>query len=156
MDTWPAPSSQNTNRPPQRISLVSYNQQTLLRSHQDIITALACFDSPFRGGIVSGIRLWELSKLERTSILSGLEEEHERPTYSCVVGIMKCGRCYSNKPLAPSSDVSHIDVSVSDFQMSLAHANFASGVQIVGPKVTKHPLMYLQLTKSAFDQYIGM
>ncbi|KAF8352075.1 hypothetical protein F5887DRAFT_1068440 [Amanita rubescens] len=56
VETWPAPSSQNTNRPPQRISLVSHNQQTLLRSHQDIVTALACFDSPFRGGIVSGDR----------------------------------------------------------------------------------------------------
>ena len=56
VETWASPSSQNTNRPPQRISLVSHNQQTLLRSHQDIITALACFDSPFRGGIVSGDR----------------------------------------------------------------------------------------------------
>ena len=30
------------------------------------------------------IRLWDFAKLERTSILSGLEEEHERPAYRCV------------------------------------------------------------------------
>ncbi|KAF8721956.1 hypothetical protein AX14_010044 [Amanita brunnescens Koide BX004] len=65
VETWPAPSSQNTNRPPQRISLITHNQQTLLKSHQDVITALACFDSPFRGGIVSGdrtgvIKVWRV------------------------------------------------------------------------------------------------
>ncbi len=58
--------------------------------------------SAARGFMITGsedkkIRLWDLSKLERTSILSGLEEEHERPTYRCVIGITKCVRCYSNK-----------------------------------------------------------
>lgn len=39
------------------------------------------------------IRLWDFAKLERTSILSGLEEEHERPTYRCVTLYAKCVRC---------------------------------------------------------------
>jgi phosphoinositide-3-kinase regulatory subunit 4 len=69
VETWPAPSSQTTNRPPQRISLITHNQQTLLKSHQDVITALACFDSPFRGGIVSGdragvIKVWRAEETD--------------------------------------------------------------------------------------------
>ena len=49
-------SNSQNNRPPQRMSLITNNQQNLLKSHQDVITALACIDSPFRGGIVSGDR----------------------------------------------------------------------------------------------------
>ena len=69
VETWPAPSSQANNRPPQRISLITHNQQTLLKSHQDVITALACFDSPFRGGIVSGdragvIKVWRAEETD--------------------------------------------------------------------------------------------
>ena len=51
--------------------------------------------SAARGFMVTGsedkkIRLWDLSMLERTSILSGLEEEHERPTYRCAVLCEMC------------------------------------------------------------------
>ncbi|EGO26710.1 hypothetical protein SERLADRAFT_355396 [Serpula lacrymans var. lacrymans S7.9] len=58
-------AASHNNRPPQRMSLITHNQQTLLKSHQDIITALACIDSPFRGGIVSGdragvIKVWRV------------------------------------------------------------------------------------------------
>lgn len=57
VETWPpAPSASSTNRAPQRLSLITNNQQTLLKAHQDIITALVCIDSPFRGGVISGDR----------------------------------------------------------------------------------------------------
>ncbi|KIJ63655.1 hypothetical protein HYDPIDRAFT_175967 [Hydnomerulius pinastri MD-312] len=67
VETWvqsPSSSSHN-NRAPQRMSMITHNQQNLLKSHQDIITALACIDSPFRGGIVSGdragvIKVWRV------------------------------------------------------------------------------------------------
>jgi phosphoinositide-3-kinase regulatory subunit 4 len=47
------------------MSLITNNQQNLLKAHQDSITALACIDSPFRGGIVSGdragvIKVWRV------------------------------------------------------------------------------------------------
>ncbi|EJD52092.1 ARM repeat-containing protein [Auricularia subglabra TFB-10046 SS5] len=35
---------------------INQHQQNLLKAHQDCITAVACFDSPFRGGIVTGDR----------------------------------------------------------------------------------------------------
>jgi phosphoinositide-3-kinase, regulatory subunit 4 len=55
----------SSNRPPQRMSMINHNQQNLLKSHQDVITALACIDSPFRGGIVSGdasgvLKVWRV------------------------------------------------------------------------------------------------
>lgn len=67
VETWvhsPTSSSQN-NRAAQRMSTIAHNQQNLLRAHHDIITALACIDSPFRGGIVSGdrtgvIKVWRV------------------------------------------------------------------------------------------------
>lgn len=42
-----------------------------------------------RGFMVSGsddrkIRLWDMGRLERTAVLSGLESEHERPSYRCI------------------------------------------------------------------------
>ncbi|KAJ6463912.1 hypothetical protein C8R45DRAFT_1220032 [Mycena sanguinolenta] len=60
-----AASGSQSNRPAQRMSLITHNQQNLLKSHQDIVTALACIDSPFRGGIVSGdragvIKIWRV------------------------------------------------------------------------------------------------
>ncbi|KAE9405511.1 hypothetical protein BT96DRAFT_988303 [Gymnopus androsaceus JB14] len=70
IEEWPvAGSSSQQNRPTQRISLITHNQQTLLRSHQDIVTALACIDSPFRGGVVSGdragvIKVWRVEASE--------------------------------------------------------------------------------------------
>jgi phosphoinositide-3-kinase regulatory subunit 4 len=67
VETWPsaAASGSQSNRPAQRMSLITHNQQNLLKSHQDIVTALACIDSPFRGGIVSGdragvIKIWRV------------------------------------------------------------------------------------------------
>jgi len=67
IETWPSPAttSAQSNRPPQRMSLITHNQQNLLKSHQDVVTALACIDSPFRGGIVSGdragvIKVWRV------------------------------------------------------------------------------------------------
>lgn len=66
-ETWPSPAttSAQSNRPPQRMSLITHNQQNLMKSHQDVITTLACIDSPFRGGIVSGdhtgvIKVWRV------------------------------------------------------------------------------------------------
>ncbi|KAF9233916.1 hypothetical protein BU15DRAFT_90187 [Melanogaster broomeanus] len=67
VETWvesPTSSSHN-NRAPQRMSMITHNQHNLLKSHHDIITALACIDSPFRGGIVSGdragvIKVWRV------------------------------------------------------------------------------------------------
>ncbi|CAK5279344.1 unnamed protein product [Mycena citricolor] len=57
VETWPAlPSASQSNRPAQRMSLITNHQQNLLKAHQDVITALACIDSPFRAGIVSGDR----------------------------------------------------------------------------------------------------
>ncbi len=43
-------------QPSQRTALISSHQQHLARGHQDCITALACLDSPFRGGLISGDR----------------------------------------------------------------------------------------------------
>jgi len=67
VETWPDSTTlaTNANRPPQRMSLITHNQQNLLKSHQDIITSLACINSPFRGGIVSGdragvIKVWRI------------------------------------------------------------------------------------------------
>lgn len=42
-----------------------------------------------RGFMISGsedrrLRLWDLGKLERTSVLSGIDSEHEKPSYRCV------------------------------------------------------------------------
>ncbi|KAJ3852330.1 hypothetical protein EV368DRAFT_41251 [Lentinula lateritia] len=71
IEGWPATGSgSQQNRPTQRISLITHNQQTLLRSHQDIITALVCIDSPFRGGLVSGdragvIKVWKVEASEQ-------------------------------------------------------------------------------------------
>ncbi|KAF5384296.1 hypothetical protein D9615_003308 [Tricholomella constricta] len=58
VETWPPPSASGgqSNRPPQRMSLITHSQQNLLKSHQDVITALASIESPFRGGIISGDR----------------------------------------------------------------------------------------------------
>ena len=58
VETWvesPSTTNQN-NRAPQRMSMITHHQQNLLKSHQDIVTALACIDAPFRGGVVSGDR----------------------------------------------------------------------------------------------------
>ncbi|KAH9960599.1 ARM repeat-containing protein [Lactifluus volemus] len=67
LETWllSAQSSSQQNRPPQRMTLLSNSQQYLLRPHQDTITTLACIDSPFRCGILSGdrsggIKVWRV------------------------------------------------------------------------------------------------
>lgn len=73
VETWPPqPASSSANRPPQRISLITHSQQNLLNNHRDVITALACIDSPFRGGIVSGdrtgmIKIWRVEQVDSTS-----------------------------------------------------------------------------------------
>ena len=70
VETWVnTPSASQSNRPPQRLSLINHNQQNLLKAHQDTITSLICIDSPFRGGIVSGdragvIKVWRVESLE--------------------------------------------------------------------------------------------
>lgn len=51
-----------------RTNLITHHQQNLLKAHQDCITALACIDSPFRGGIVSGdragvIKVWRVDEV---------------------------------------------------------------------------------------------
>ncbi|KZS96937.1 WD40 repeat-like protein [Sistotremastrum niveocremeum HHB9708] len=53
LETWP-PS--NTRRLLSRTNLIAGHQQALLRAHQDSITAVACVDSPFRKGIITGDR----------------------------------------------------------------------------------------------------
>ena len=68
VETWPAAPS-GGSRPSQRISLISQHQQNLLKSHQDVVTALACIDAPFRGGIVSGdragvVKVWRVDFAE--------------------------------------------------------------------------------------------
>ncbi|KZT54487.1 ARM repeat-containing protein [Calocera cornea HHB12733] len=40
----------------ERHSIIGQHQQQLLRAHQDCVTALACIDSPFRGGVISADR----------------------------------------------------------------------------------------------------
>ncbi|KAJ7216643.1 hypothetical protein GGX14DRAFT_442277 [Mycena pura] len=67
VETWPSSTASGgqSNRPAQRMSLITHNQQNLLKAHQDVITSLACIDSPFRGGIVSGdragtIKVWRV------------------------------------------------------------------------------------------------
>jgi phosphoinositide-3-kinase, regulatory subunit 4 len=65
------PASSSTNRPPQRISLITNSQQNLLKGHQDVISAIACIDSPFRGGIISGdragvIKVWRVEQVEQS------------------------------------------------------------------------------------------
>jgi phosphoinositide-3-kinase, regulatory subunit 4 len=55
-----AQASGQQNRPSQRMALLTNSQQILLRPHQDTITALACIDSPFRCGIISGDRAGEI------------------------------------------------------------------------------------------------
>ncbi|KAF8639172.1 hypothetical protein AX17_001659 [Amanita inopinata Kibby_2008] len=69
VETWPASSGNHGNRPPQRTGLITQNQLLLLKSHQDVVTALACIDSPFRGGIVSGdragvIKVWRVEGVD--------------------------------------------------------------------------------------------
>ncbi|KAI0058381.1 ARM repeat-containing protein [Artomyces pyxidatus] len=66
-ETWVNSAQQNSqqNRPSQRMALLNNSQQSLLKPHQDTITALACVDSPFRGGLVSGdragvIKVWRV------------------------------------------------------------------------------------------------
>ncbi|KDQ50203.1 hypothetical protein JAAARDRAFT_165024 [Jaapia argillacea MUCL 33604] len=71
VETWiDSPNSSSlSNRPPQRMSLINHSQQTLLKAHQDTVTALACIDSPFRGGMVSGdrcgvIKVWRVDGMD--------------------------------------------------------------------------------------------
>lgn len=71
VETWTKPTSgqSQSNRPPQRMSLITNNQQNLLKAHQDSITALVCIDSPFRSGVVSGdragaIKVWRIEGAE--------------------------------------------------------------------------------------------
>lgn len=67
VETWMASAQAGSqqNRPSQRMTLLTNSQQNLLRPHQDTITALACIDSPFRCGIVTGdraggIKVWRV------------------------------------------------------------------------------------------------
>ena len=65
------PASSSTNRPPQRISLITNSQQNLLKGHQDVVSAIACIDSPFRGGVISGdragvIKVWRVEQVEQS------------------------------------------------------------------------------------------
>ncbi|TFK80173.1 hypothetical protein K466DRAFT_667799 [Polyporus arcularius HHB13444] len=72
IETWATThSASQRDRPPQRLSLINHNQQNLLKGHQDTITALACIDSPFRGGLVSGdragvIKVWRVEAFDQT------------------------------------------------------------------------------------------
>ncbi|KZT00186.1 ARM repeat-containing protein [Laetiporus sulphureus 93-53] len=72
VETWVAPAnSGHSNRSPLRLSLINHNQQNLLKGHQDTITALACIDSPFRGGVISGdragvLKVWRVEGLDNS------------------------------------------------------------------------------------------
>lgn len=72
-EVWPGDvnraASASGTRFTQRTSLAASNEQNALKSHQDIVTALACIDSPFRGGFISGdrsgvIKVWRIDALE--------------------------------------------------------------------------------------------
>ncbi|KIJ39363.1 hypothetical protein M422DRAFT_257980 [Sphaerobolus stellatus SS14] len=61
-------SNQN-QRVVSRTNTISHHQQSLLRAHQDCITALACLDSPFRGSIISGdrtglVKVWRVEEAQ--------------------------------------------------------------------------------------------
>ncbi|KAF9045254.1 hypothetical protein BJ165DRAFT_1476337 [Panaeolus papilionaceus] len=70
VESWPrTPASTVANRPPQRISLITHSQNNLLKGHHDVITAVTCIDSPFRGGIVTGdrtglIKVWRVEQVD--------------------------------------------------------------------------------------------
>jgi len=70
VETWPrVPPSSSSTRASQRISLITHSQQQLLKNHQDVVTALTCIDSPFKGGIVSGdragvIKVWRVEQID--------------------------------------------------------------------------------------------
>lgn len=69
VETWGQNKNHNS-RAPQRISLITQNQQTLLKAHQDVITCLALLDSPFRGGLISGdragvLKVWRIDQTEQ-------------------------------------------------------------------------------------------
>ncbi|KAI0822421.1 hypothetical protein BC628DRAFT_1429686 [Trametes gibbosa] len=71
VETWTTSPSTHNNRPPQRLSLINHNQQNLLKGHQDTITAIACIDSPFRGGLVTAdragvIKVWRVEAFDST------------------------------------------------------------------------------------------
>jgi phosphoinositide-3-kinase, regulatory subunit 4 len=71
IETWPLQgASSQSGRAQQRMSLINHTQHQLLNSHQDVITALICIDSPFRCGIVSGdrtgvIKVWRVDAGEQ-------------------------------------------------------------------------------------------
>ena len=56
VETYISSTANQSNRPPQRLSLINHNQQNLMRAHQDTVTVVACVDSPFKGGLISGDR----------------------------------------------------------------------------------------------------
>lgn len=69
IEDWSTAGGSSANKPTQRMSLITHTQQNLLKSHQDVISALACFDAPFRGGIVSGdragvIKVWRVDFMD--------------------------------------------------------------------------------------------
>ncbi|EIW79923.1 WD40 repeat-like protein [Coniophora puteana RWD-64-598 SS2] len=71
VETWlpTATTAGQMNRPAQRMSLITHSQQSLVRAHLDVVTALACLESPFRGGIVSGdragvVKVWRVGIAE--------------------------------------------------------------------------------------------
>ncbi|TFK19255.1 ARM repeat-containing protein [Coprinopsis marcescibilis] len=70
VETWPVtPGGSQSSRPAHRTPLTTQHQQNLLKSHRDVVTALACIDSPFRGGIVSGdragvVKIWRLDYVD--------------------------------------------------------------------------------------------
>ncbi|KAI0701928.1 hypothetical protein BC835DRAFT_1321753 [Cytidiella melzeri] len=68
-ETWTSGTANHNNRPPQRLSLVNHSQQNLLKAHQDTVSVIACIDSPFRGGLISGdragvIKVWRVEGFE--------------------------------------------------------------------------------------------
>ncbi|KDN46573.1 hypothetical protein RSAG8_04226, partial [Rhizoctonia solani AG-8 WAC10335] len=53
--TFPHPSATPAqNRGQSRSMLTAQHHQTVMKGHSDAISALACIDLPFKGGIVSG------------------------------------------------------------------------------------------------------
>ena len=56
----------------QRTTLMNNYQNSLFRTHQDLITSISCIDSPFRGGIVTGdragvIKVWRVENDSQSS-----------------------------------------------------------------------------------------
>ncbi|KAF8521236.1 hypothetical protein BU17DRAFT_65000 [Hysterangium stoloniferum] len=76
VETTSRPGGSQNQRRASRTNLIINHQQHLLKAHQDCITALACIDSPFCGGIVSGDRDILCGETGRNAFATLLKDMH--------------------------------------------------------------------------------